>query len=132
MNPEQKAFLDHIASQPWGDEVSRHVYADWLEEHDMIEEAKRQRKYVPAERWLREFAEGADGASYEEIIEAGRKAYENPNVSTMVGNSLGFGASNKMYEDSFREAFWDNWSVVTGLEVSEDTRKGAEVFSCCY
>lgn len=53
---DRQAFLKAIEAAPWDDELIRGVYADWLDEHGEHEEADRQRKYVPAERWLRDFA----------------------------------------------------------------------------
>jgi uncharacterized protein (TIGR02996 family) len=53
---EREAFLNAIAASPWDDELNRMVYADWLDEHGDVEEANRQRQWVPASRWLREFA----------------------------------------------------------------------------
>lgn len=53
---DRAAFLRAIAAAAWDDELPRLVYADWLDEHDEPEEADRQRKWVPAVRWLREYA----------------------------------------------------------------------------
>lgn len=51
----QEEFMAKIAENPL-DELQRHVYADWLIEHDQPEEAERQRQWVPAEKWLRQYA----------------------------------------------------------------------------
>lgn len=53
---DREAFLKTIEAGPWDDELPRLVFADWLDERGEHEEADRQRKYVPSERWLREFA----------------------------------------------------------------------------
>lgn len=51
---EQRAFLAAIKAEP-ENYLHRKVYADWLDEHDMPEEANRQRAFEDADRWLREF-----------------------------------------------------------------------------
>jgi uncharacterized protein (TIGR02996 family) len=53
---DREAFLKAIEAGPWYDELPRLVFADWLDEHGEHEEADRQRRYVPSERWLRDFA----------------------------------------------------------------------------
>lgn len=65
---EQQEFLDYIAQHP-EDSSARLVYADWLEEHDQLEEADRQRKYALAEKWLRKFAKkcGETCTNYNEV-----------------------------------------------------------------
>jgi uncharacterized protein (TIGR02996 family) len=52
---DQIAFLAAIRINQ-EDEILRSVYSDWLLEHDQPEEAERQRKIVPAIRWLKLFA----------------------------------------------------------------------------
>ena len=52
----REEFLARVREAP-EDELLRSVYADWLDEQGEHEEAQRQRKYLPARRWLREFAQ---------------------------------------------------------------------------
>jgi len=57
---ERLTFIRAIAALPWYDDSARLVFADWLDEHGEHEEAERQRKYVPACRWLKNFADKHD------------------------------------------------------------------------
>lgn len=141
MNPEQQSFLDYIASCPWNDEAPRLIYADWLEEHDMIEEADRQRKYVSAERGLREFADKCgetienydnDGneiyhkITYDMIVQAGYDYINNDEYFIQMGSQ---DAGNLMSDDDVRREFWKNWEIVTGVKITEEQRE-SEIFSC--
>ncbi len=56
MDEERQAFLDAIAADRY-DQTTRLVFADWLNEHGLDDEAEVQRQWTPekqrAEDWLR-------------------------------------------------------------------------------
>ena len=132
--PARRAFLTAIGAARWDDELPRLVYADWLDENGEHEEAERQRKYVPAERWLtrvrRELISSDeddppwDPISYETLIEAAltflRTEDEDfPPYETLY--CLPFETPDVVYEQ--REALWKNIEIVTGLAVSGRDRQ---------
>lgn len=143
---DQEAFLAHIASCPWDDEIPRLIYADWLEEHDMLEEALRQRQYVPAERWLRDFARqcgdtfpnygindidnfnSAEEITYEMVVQAGRDFIDNGNYFIQIGRKT---AQNLMSNEKISGAYWKNWEIVTGIKVTDDDRDSVVFFCTC-
>ena len=55
MNKEQEYFLKALAENE-DDVATRLVYADWLEENGLDDEADRQRKWSEAKAWLKDFA----------------------------------------------------------------------------
>ena len=75
---ERQAFLDAIAAGPWDDEVTRLVYADWLDEHGEHEEADRQRKHIPVEP----HAVPVDPAAQCKLTLQRRAAAANPDRAT--------------------------------------------------
>lgn len=137
---EREAFLAAIKVAAWDDELPRLVYADWLDEHGEHEEADRQRRYVPAERWLREFAgqlvssdeddPRRDPISYETLIEAARTFLRTededfPPYETLY--CLPFETPDVVYEQ--REEFWKNFEIVTGVAVPDRDRQFV-IFRC--
>lgn len=55
MSDHRQYFLEAIEKAPM-DEVARNIYADWLDEQGEVEEANRQRKFVPALGVLEKYA----------------------------------------------------------------------------
>ena len=116
---EQQAFLAAIKAEP-ENYLHRYVYADWLDEHDMPEEANRQRAFEAADRWLREFHAAEiesrdpdgdpDNISYAAMLEAARN---NPGDSIMT---LPFDSPSV---DVHR--FWECIQIVTGVIVHDKT-----------
>ncbi len=135
---EREAFLAALAEDE-DDNVTRLVYADWLDEHGEHEEADRQRKWRAAKEWLVQFCEENNRSEdepwetpipYEELIERGRGAAER--ADGYLWFSCG---DNETMCDALRangREFWTNWSVVTGivLPAGYEEKSG---FSCaCY
>lgn len=59
MDSEQQALVAAVEAAHranWQDVAYRLVYADWLDEHGMPEEAERQRRFVDAETFLRRYS----------------------------------------------------------------------------
>jgi uncharacterized protein (TIGR02996 family) len=133
---ERDAFLKALAENE-DDNVTRSVYADWLDENGEHEEAERQRKWPAAKAWLVKFCEEHNPEdeddevwviSYPELIEIGREALEEEDEDDWrlsCGNNMGMcDALN-----SHRREFFKNWSIVTGVAVSEE-RVDRSSFSC--
>src|SRR5438309_1354658 len=114
------AFLKALAGDGRYDHETRLVFADWLEEKGLDEEAVGQRRWTPAwqraEDWLRAFAvtatEGKTPVTLEEIVEAGWD-YVRQGEQTQVSVGMGFGATNALVEPEEVEAFWQNWETYT-------------------
>lgn len=120
------AFLKSLQENPY-DKVTRLAFADYLEEQGMDSEAQEQRSWTPekqkAEEWLRKFA-GEVAIPYSEVLQAGYDFAEYQNYYTQWGRE---DARNAMTEEVQKE-FWNNWQIVTGIQVPED--KQGSVFSC--
>lgn len=124
MGDEQRAFLAAIKAEP-ENYLHRKVYADWLDEHDMPEEANRQRAFEDADRWLREFWAAEIGyydedssrhVYYADMLEA---AKNNPGDAIMT---LPFDSP-----DVDVHKFWNCIQIVTGVIVHD---KDAAPFRC--
>ena len=134
---ERDAFLKVLADNE-DDTTTRLVYADWLDEYGEHEEADRQRKWPAAKQWLVRFCQFNNPAddldpdewfiSYETLLELGREAVEREG-----GEELWFHCGNNMKMcDALRanpRAFWENWSIVTGVPLPPDV-EAKSGFSC--
>lgn len=106
MVSERAAFVQAIEENPY-DEVTRKVFADWLDDHDEPEEADRQRtwtakQYDESKKWLEEFAECV-GLKYSEVIAAGIEGFYCTGENYDPQDELD--ARNGVKE------FWKHWSV---------------------
>jgi uncharacterized protein (TIGR02996 family) len=94
--PQRQAFVSRLQEDPY-DQVTRLVYADWLEEFgdcpEDDEEASRQRAWDPAEyraseEWLEDYVqrinaedddhEGGGGLTLEEVLLAAHAHLDDP------------------------------------------------------
>jgi uncharacterized protein (TIGR02996 family) len=145
---ERDAFLKALAENE-DDALTRSVYADWLDENGEHEEADRQRKWPAAKAWIvrfcqsfrrhvdddhddecpdEDFAYSYFGITYENLLKLGRKAVEEANER---GIAFYCGANERMMDSlrTNRAEFWKNWSIVTGVPVSEDQAEKSR-FGC--
>lgn len=77
MYEQQVAFLKALQANE-DDTTTRLIYADWLDEHDMPEEAARQRQWPYSKQWLVEFAKkcGSTCVNYDTVTDAYYKRYQ--------------------------------------------------------
>jgi uncharacterized protein (TIGR02996 family) len=144
---EREAFLKALAENE-DDNVTRSVYADWLDEQGEHEEADRHRKWPAAKAWLVQFCEEHNPfsdvdmediedvedewseyvISYADLIELGREAVKHARRGEM-GFSCGPNMEMSEALQDNRHEFWKNWSIVTGIPVSA-AQAEKSVFSC--
>lgn len=121
------AFDTHLREHPT-DWSARLIYADWLEDHDMPEEADRQRRYRESWEWMTELAENCGGGMWEQdgatgmknkwreitvddLIRAGRKYLSSDGLDLFTQHGT------ETLRDHFKPAYWDHWSVLTGVNL---------------
>ncbi len=132
MDTEKEAFLTAIAKDRY-DQTTRLVFANWLEENGLDDEALIQRSWTrekqESEDWLRDYAakcgetctnysdvwqehveEEWQDITYEMVVQAGHDYVNHGNYSTQVGSEK---ARDLMYGET-AELFWKHWQTVTG------------------
>lgn len=151
---ERGGFEAVLREQPT-DWATRLIYADWLEDHDMPEEADRQRRYRTSWEWMAQLAKGSGGTctNYEESWDETRSEVHQewreytPDDLVEAGNE--FIRSGKYLvqsgadtlRDEFSTEYWDHWSVLTGVDLdtvewpdegwmSKEQARRANPFSC--
>ena len=130
---EREAFLKALKKNE-DDVTTRMVYADWLDERGEHEEADRQRKWPAAKAWLVAFAKrvnpGEDDdetmpVTYESLIEMGHEGLKEGAVECYNNMDLCYELQDNAAD------FWKNWSVVTGVPVSDDAADGMGYSCAC-
>ena len=116
---ERKSFEKALEADPC-DTATRAVFADWLEERGLDDEAREQRRRATAE-WIGarskligialEYADDSLSDDYgkprltlESLVEIGARCHAGPLEALMDAINQG----------ELREAFWTTWSEYTG------------------
>jgi len=107
-------FINAIAENP-DDLPNRLIYADWLEERGEIDEALRQRDWIPAKQELMSLMELDElpppqtEYNYYEFIDF-------LNNASQAGDYVSFGNKETQAEMYNRnpERIWKLWSIITG------------------
>jgi len=111
---EQQAFLAALAEDE-DDAGLRGIYSDWLEDHDLPEEADRQRQWPAAKKWLVDFADQCGltywtKITYQDVVAAGTNYADNGDYFVQMGSQK---AQNLMANEETRQSYWRNWSIIT-------------------
>lgn len=134
----REAFLRAIAASP-EDELLRLVYADWLEEQGHYEEARRQRHYPDALKFLNtvcaELNRDLPDYAYitrDRLLEFGREVAATERINVEVSSDVTSGMIIYGIRDRLPD-FWRAWSVVTGLPLHPEIEKKCYYSSgyCC-
>lgn len=151
MTKDEEAFRLAIEASP-NDEAIRKIFADWLDEHDLPEEATYHRRWTvevrDAENWLKDFAKRCgehctnypdedEGSwvpiTYEMVIASAREWLATadqkygPEYFTQMGSDQ---ARDLMYDDETRKKFWQCFELATGDKVPDGTAEDGYIFSC--
>jgi uncharacterized protein (TIGR02996 family) len=126
---DRKGFLTALAKNE-DDQSARNAYVDWLDERGEHDEAERHRNFPMAKQWLIRFAkdisyEGEDWYTYEQVVQAGREALQDGEYCWGTDAGADFFRGG----EANRREFWRNWSIVTGVPVSEDAVENT-LFRC--
>lgn len=126
----QEAFLKALAENE-NDATTRLVYADWLDEQGLHEEADRQRQWPMAREWLEKLCKSPNGwgeITYDELITFGREvAKEEANKERVYTNST-------MWQtlEANSQEFWKNFTIVTGIPLpAAHESRGFHYWECC-
>ncbi len=138
---EQESFELAIKKDRY-DQTTRLVFADWLEENGLDDEALIQRSWTrekqESEDWLRDYAEdirntnyyrgegyyesyGRKEFSYEDLLAAARSHLETGEETAVLG-------LNGPDSRDTMEEFWQHYAIVTGTAVQEGY--GNTFFAC--
>ena len=123
-DPQRNAFEKALLETPL-DSLTRGVYADWLEEQGLDDEAQRQRDWTPAYDFLKKFADPY--ALYVDEDTPTPKGYVYADVMREIegwkeqiqreGNVI-FGSNycqDTLHDPEIKEKFWRAFEVITGV-----------------
>ena len=149
---DRETFLKAVDDAPL-DENLRNVYADWLLDNDQPEEADRQRQWVKAYHFIKQFTrEQEDGGwkyddqgeripgsltfTYEKVMAEIEYWKECVTEGTryIPKGSIGFStdyAPDRLEDAKTRREFWRCFQVITGVEAPEGLRKQKRYRCAC-
>lgn len=136
MNRED--FINAIAENP-DDLPSRLMYADWLEERGEIDEALRQRDWIPAKQELMSLMELEESPQPDDNDEWGDydssmsfSAFVELLTTHRDEDYIMFGNKESLMDSYHRnpERIWKLWSIITGYRPPMESPYGG--CSCCY
>jgi uncharacterized protein (TIGR02996 family) len=149
---DEGTFLAAIKVTPL-DEAAHGAYADWLDEHDRPEEADRQRQWVKAFDFIKQFTrEIHDGYEYDDDgervpgslkfdyrkvmdeVEWWRTCVTGEEQRYGLGRSIGFAtdeAPDMLTDPATRKKFWECFYVLTGVQAPEELRNQKRYSCAC-
>lgn len=129
---QQKKFLDYQEKNPL-DLEAVHRYADWLFEQGKDElgfqVSSVTQEALNAKQWMKDFA-AACHLSFDEVMQAGYdwvltepelRGYYFPDIDAPAASEL-------LERNDNKEKYWENWQLITQLEVDPELR--ADPFIC--
>ena len=126
---ERLAFQLAIGADRY-DQVTRLVFADWLDEHDSPEEAQKQRAWTvtwqKSEDYVREFCQNVD-LNYSYFLEAARS-----HLATGAAIECTMTTSNETM-DVDHDELWRQVGILLGVEI--ESSPVTDPFTCstdCY
>jgi uncharacterized protein (TIGR02996 family) len=120
----------------------RYAYADWLEEQCDYDESIRQRQWCKAKAWMEAICEesarydvhedeGEIPITYQEVIEFATSAIDSrdrdDDIYVYCGRLMEL---SYMLSDN-RDAFWKNWSILTGRPLPENVSEKSTFRCAC-
>ncbi len=114
---ERKAFLLGIEEDPY-DLVVRKIFADWLEQHDELEEADKQRNWTEEKQKALEYLDEFGS----EVDMTGEALLEAALVYQRTGEMVCRGEYHPDIVYEGREKLWEAVSTLTGEEIPEEKR----------
>ena len=115
--PEHQPFLNKINAEP-DEAFPRLVYADWLDEKGLTDEADRQRRFKQSLVWLQEFAVDND-CDFDEMIWVAQTHHDGSSWPNFLMDG------GKWEGATTPKEFWEHYSVWAGEKV-----QGGRLFSC--
>jgi uncharacterized protein (TIGR02996 family) len=123
---EYQAFLKALANDPY-DQETRLVFADWLEEHGLDDEAAEQRAWrrekQEAEDWLRFFAPKLE-MTYKELLEVGE------DIAQSGEYCFGDGEAPYLMQHNW-EDFLKHWKNLTGSDAPDEPGRETRFRCAC-
>lgn len=127
MPVEQAAFMDALIDDP-EDVTTRMIYADWLEENGLDQEAANQRKWTPeyqqAYNWMMAFSVISE-VPYKDLLTSADD--DNWSSYTFNSNTKSYDATDLF--NTHRDRFWKYYSILNEIDEKEVQDKDL-YFSC--
>lgn len=123
MVSDERIAFEQALRQDEDDDITRMVFADWLDEHDMPEEADRMRRWRSSKTWLENWCRSVnygnlgDPHTYEDAVEAGYAAAQGRQYiwGTDAAQDYFFRSDySSVNQTAIREWLY-HWSTVTGV-----------------
>lgn len=121
---EKRAFLDALMKNPY-DEVTHRVFADWLEEHGLDDEAVWHREWTPKRQksyeYMCSFAEECS-TNYDVLMQKAQEYLDEEDYFYL-------GVNMPDCTDNM-DSFWEHYEVLTGRAFDQSGRKYKHFVAC--
>lgn len=125
----QRESFEMMLKENVYDEVTHRVFADWLSEQGLDEEAEYHYSWTKEKQeaidWFEESAKSL-GVSVEYLVKAGTDF-----VADGFRTSTNFQDTISDYYLDNEEKYWRNWSLVTGKPKPDEREFELSPFVCC-